>query len=556
MSARSDKKAMKMLLTRRQWLTRMTALASSTALPLWLPSAWAQADPALSSLPRRALVIGNARYARAALSHSVNDANAIGGALQKHGFQLSLQLNAGRTQMVEAIRDFARELANRKSVGFFYFAGHGGQFESRNYLMPVDASIGSPAHLPDMAVELNSLLQALTAAGNPLNAVVLDACRDYPFNHPPRGAQRGLAQFDAPPGALLAYATTPGNTTTDGMGGTGLYAGHLLRELAVPAASIQDVFKRLRLSVRRDSNGRQVPWESTSLDDEFYFQARATHAQRSRKELEQQFEAELESWEKARSSRHAAALEEYLRCYPGGAFCELAQFRIERLFAQQPRSLPLASVAQNPFSKGTSRADDRFSVGDSYTYRTINMLSNAPEDQYIETVTGVTGSGVVFNGGESVIDLLGNDLKGRLSNLPSSTQFYPAEYAMGRKWTARLEKGGEITFKVAGKEPIAVPAGTFEAFRIEGAGYGAGGVRWKINFWVAPEISRRPIALDFMMNNGARYVVAERRELREFRQMLSPAPDSHRMHMQMAQRLDLCNRDTAGSGLNYCHPLS
>ena len=249
-------------------------------------------------------------------------------------------------------------------------------------------------------------------------------------------------------------------------------------------------------------------------------------------------------------------MEEYLRCYPRGAFCEHAQFTIDRLYAQHPRSLPLASVAQNPFSKGTSRADARFSVGDIYTYRTIDLFSNAPKGQLTETVTGLNGGGVVFNGGESVIDFLGNDLKRPLSNFPSATQFYPAEYAMGRKWDARLRQGGEIRFKVAAKELIGVPAGTFEAFRVEGTGHGSGGERWKSNFWVAAEISRRPIALDVVISKGARYLVAERRELSEFRQVISPAPDSNHMHLHMAQQLGLCNRDIAGSGLNYCYPLS
>src|SRR5690242_13419563 len=106
MSTRSDKKAIKTLLTRRQWLARMTAMASATAVPLWLPTALAKAEPALGSLPRRALVIGNASYARAPLQNAVNDAQAIASELQKLGFEPNLLLNAGHSQMVEAIRDF------------------------------------------------------------------------------------------------------------------------------------------------------------------------------------------------------------------------------------------------------------------------------------------------------------------------------------------------------------------------------------------------------------------------------------------------------------------
>ena len=72
--------------------------------------------------------------------------------------------------------------------------------------------------------------------------------------------------MDAPPGTLLAYATAPGNTADDGAGTNGLYTENLLKEMKVREARIEDVFKRVRLGVRRASGGRQIPWESTSLE--------------------------------------------------------------------------------------------------------------------------------------------------------------------------------------------------------------------------------------------------------------------------------------------------
>ena len=118
--------------------------------------------------------------------------------------------------------------------------------------------------------DLNVLLQGLTRANNPMNVVILDACRDSPFGRRVPVEQKGLSQFDAPPGSLLAYATSPGNVASDGEGANGLYTENLLRELKVPEAKIEDVFKRVRLNVRRRSNGQQIPWESTSLEEDFY----------------------------------------------------------------------------------------------------------------------------------------------------------------------------------------------------------------------------------------------------------------------------------------------
>ena len=94
-----------------------------------------------------------------------------------------------------------------------------------------------------------------------MNVVILDACRENPFGDI-RVENRGLSQIDAPHSTLLAYATAPGNVASDGEGANGLYTENLLREMRVPDAKIEDVFKRVRLNVRRRTNGQQIPWET------------------------------------------------------------------------------------------------------------------------------------------------------------------------------------------------------------------------------------------------------------------------------------------------------
>lgn len=143
-------------------------------------------------------------------------------------------------------------------MGLFYFAGHGVQFAWRNYLIPVDAVLETLDDVRTLGVELNTVLQSLRKAKNAMNVIILDACRDNPFGARVPIEQRGLSQFDAPPGSLLAYATAPGNVASDGEGDNGLYTENLLRELSVPETKIEDVFKRVRASARRRSNGRDV----------------------------------------------------------------------------------------------------------------------------------------------------------------------------------------------------------------------------------------------------------------------------------------------------------
>ncbi len=329
---------------RRRWLQQAAALASSGALPLWIAGSSAQSSSTLSVLPRVALVIGNTKYVEAPLRNSGNDARAIGGELQKLGFKVDLLLDAGRAQMTGSIQAFGGELAKSKGVGLFYYAGHGAQLAWRNYLIPVDAAVEKLEDMRDKTVELNSLLQGLIKAANPMNVIILDACRDNPFGNKVLTEQKGLSQFDAPPGSLLAYATSPGNTAADGEGANGLYTEHLLRELGTPDAKIEDVFKRVRLAVRRRSEGRQIPWESTSLEEDFYFMPPKQLKKLSEAELEKQFEEELAAWEKLKDGKESAPIEDYLRRFPSGKFSELAQFRLNRLLAQRETAVQVAAA--------------------------------------------------------------------------------------------------------------------------------------------------------------------------------------------------------------------
>ena len=323
--------------SRRDWIKQASALSGATALPLLGTTALSFAQTKLAGLPRIALVIGNTRYRDAPLKNPVNDAKAIANELQQTGFRVNLQLDAGRSQMSGAIQSFTDELAKTKGVGLFYYAGHGAQLAWRNYLIPVDASIEKLEDMRERTVELAALLQGLHKASNPMNVIILDACRDNPFGTRVPTEAKGLSQFDAPPGSLLAYATSPGNTAGDGDGANGLYTENLLREIRVPDAKIEDVFKRVRLAVRRRSEGQQIPWESTSLEDDFYFVPPKQVKKLSDEEAEKLFEEELATWEKIKDSKEPEPLEDYLRQYPSGKCSELAQFKLDRLLATREK---------------------------------------------------------------------------------------------------------------------------------------------------------------------------------------------------------------------------
>ena len=220
--------------------------------------------------PRHALVVGNAGYASAPLLNSVNDATAVAKVLEKAGFTVDLKINATQKQLQDAVSVFGDRL-KAGGAGLFYFAGHGVQIKGRNFLMPVGSDIKREDEVPYKAVDVQQVLDKMETAKNRINVVILDACRDNPFARSSRSGSGGLSQVDAPIGSLVAFATAPGSVASDGSGANGLYTQHLLANIERPGLSIEEIFKRVRLGVRLDSNGGQVPWESTSLEGDFTF---------------------------------------------------------------------------------------------------------------------------------------------------------------------------------------------------------------------------------------------------------------------------------------------
>src|SRR5581483_1974409 len=230
------------------------------------------ANPSTPQANRRiALVIGNGSYANAPpLKNPTNDANDMADALAKLGFNVARGIDLNQRQMKAMIREFGQKLKSG-GQGLFYFAGHGVQLRGRNYLIPVDASIQSETDVEDQGVDANLIMGLMDEAGNALNVVILDACGNNPFSRSCRSVSSGLAQMDAPSGTLIAYATAPGSVASDGSVRNGLYTQELLKNMAVPGLSIEEVFKRVRVAVRSATGGKQTPWESSSLTGDFYF---------------------------------------------------------------------------------------------------------------------------------------------------------------------------------------------------------------------------------------------------------------------------------------------
>ena len=223
------------------------------------------------NVKRLALVIGNADYAQAgSLRNPVNDAVLMERTLQSLGFSVTALRNAEQREMERAIGEFGRRLRGG-GIGLFYYAGHGMQVDGENYLLPVDANPMSESDLRYEAVPVGKLLNQMADAGNGMNLVILDACRNNPFARSFRSVSKGLAQVTAPTGTFISYATAPGSVAADGEGGNGLYTERLAAHMVTPGLSLENVFKRVRGDVMQASAGKQVPWDSSSVTGDFYF---------------------------------------------------------------------------------------------------------------------------------------------------------------------------------------------------------------------------------------------------------------------------------------------
>ena len=289
--------------------------------------------------PRLALLIGNSAYRESPLRNPVNDVRAMAQRFKELGFTVLVHENATKRTMEAAIIEFGRRLAEG-GVGAFYYAGHGLQVRGRNYLVPVDAEIEDEASTRVAAVDVELLLEQMAEAKNRVNMVILDACRNNPFERRMRGGSRGLAAVDAARGTLVAYATAPGSVAADGDGKNGLYTEELLEALREPGLKIEEVFKRVRINVARRSKGAQTPWESSSLTGDLVVNVTVNVTTAAVSGPSAAPDRESLFWMSIKDGTDPAAFEAYLKQYPQGTFAALARQRLASVSqAARPRDL-------------------------------------------------------------------------------------------------------------------------------------------------------------------------------------------------------------------------
>jgi uncharacterized caspase-like protein len=270
--------------------SRLSALLRVLSLILTTLASLALMTPPASAAKRVALVVGNSAYRSVpALPNPANDAASMRRVLEATGFDVIHVADASSATFRTTLEAFAKavEQAGQGSAAVVYYAGHAVQLEGTNYLLPVDAKPRSNADIRSQSISLRDILKRLDETGAATKIVILDACRDNPFA-PKAGArglaatlldgteeksEHGLARVESKGGTLVAFATSPGAQAADGAGEHSPYTAALLNLLPEPGLPVEQLFRRVRLSVHDTTSGLQTPWETSSLITDFSFVA-------------------------------------------------------------------------------------------------------------------------------------------------------------------------------------------------------------------------------------------------------------------------------------------
>ncbi len=269
---------------------------------------------------RIALVVGNGSYSAVTqLDNPVPDAELMARVLTQKGFSVTVLVDADQVTLNRGIAQFGRDLRNAgaDATGLFYYAGHAVQSFGDNYLLPVDTALTDAADLSLVAVDAQAVLRQMRSARNRTNIVILDACRNNPFEEIPDLDDNGLAEMKAPTGTFLSYSTAPGAVALDGLNGNSPFTKALAREIVVPGVPIEQTFKKVRVAVIDETMGQQTPWDTSSLTRDFFFEAKK---QLSAIELQ-----EKQLWDSLKGADDPVQIMLFLRSYPNGRYQEEAR---------------------------------------------------------------------------------------------------------------------------------------------------------------------------------------------------------------------------------------
>lgn len=224
---------------------------------------------------RLALVIGNANYdSIAKLANPVNDAKLIARILDSLDFEVILATDLDKGEFMSKVVEFGKKRADY-DVGFVYYAGHGVQINGENYLLPTNQNFDEEWKVEEYAINVNRIMKYLTIITDQVNILILDACRNNPWEGNFRSVggsnNGGLAKIPAPTGSLIAFSTDAGAVAADGDGENSIYCKSLVKNMLLKNTTLDQVFRNVRTDVLKKSNKKQRPIESSQLTGQAFY---------------------------------------------------------------------------------------------------------------------------------------------------------------------------------------------------------------------------------------------------------------------------------------------
>ena len=300
---------------------------------------------------RIALVIGNAQYQNEkALRNPVNDAGLIARTLKNDlAFDEVIEKNnLDRRGLVNAISQLANKAKGSDSI-VVYYSGHGMQASGVNYLIPVDASISDPVHIRSEGISSTEITDILNDSGARVALLILDACRDNPYNTRAKTVGKGLTRMSIRSGnMLIAYATQEGDIADDGTENNSPYAQALANNLKRRDLKVLEVFDEVADEVERKT-GKQRPTRYGDLKSSVYLSPFGKVPNNA---------LEKEMWDVCKNAKTAESCKAYINDYPSGVYKKLANLRLSEL-SPTASTATITTVSAQP-AENTLKAGSTF----------------------------------------------------------------------------------------------------------------------------------------------------------------------------------------------------
>src|SRR5947208_14745769 len=262
-----------------KWMNLKNAAALCVAAACVMLAAPAHAEK------RVALVIGNNDYKFVPkLQKAVNDARTMGDTLKQLGFTVMVAENQNRQAFSQSLLAFDKAV-EKGDTAFFVYAGHGFEIAGQNFLLPTDvpaATEGQEELVPDASILADRVIERLQNKGVRTAILVLDACRNNPFERSGTRAVAGgggLAPMtQLPEGVFSIFSAGPRQTALDRLSNSdanpnSVFTRTFAKELTQPGVNLVQVAQRTRRLVSEMAETvrhKQVPvYFDQMVDDVF-----------------------------------------------------------------------------------------------------------------------------------------------------------------------------------------------------------------------------------------------------------------------------------------------